>query len=150
MVKIIVSLVDYFHQVSWGLEKKCGIFISGNFLNVSRFFPPDCTYQSTGENITPLKKNLKLIQTLVASKKSTIFVQSSWNLVKIITSWKDDIAWIWAQLDKNYAFFTYSQMFGLSNFLLLILYILDVLTHTTAWDRLWRGDLFLRLYVQGV
>ena len=39
------------------INKKCGFFIIDQFLNVSRFFPPDCTYQSTGENITPLKKN---------------------------------------------------------------------------------------------
>ena len=29
-------------------------------------------------------------------KKSTIFAQSSWNLVKITTSWLGNIAWIWA------------------------------------------------------
>ena len=27
-------------------------------------------------------------------------------------------------------------------------YILGVLTHTTAWDRLWGGDVFLRLYIR--
>ena len=27
-------------------------------------------------------------------------------------------------------------------------YILGVLTHTTAWDRLWGGDLFLRSYIR--
>ena len=27
-------------------------------------------------------------------------------------------------------------------------YILGVLTHTTAWDRLWGGDVFLRMYVR--
>ena len=58
---------------------------------------------------------------MTISKKSTIFAQSSWNLVKIITSWLDCIAWIWAQLDQNYGFFTYNQMFGFSTFLLLIL-----------------------------
>ena len=26
-------------------------------------------------------------------------------------------------------------------------YILGVLTHTTAWDRLWGGDVFLRLFI---
>ena len=26
-------------------------------------------------------------------------------------------------------------------------YFLGVLTHTTAWDRLWGGDVFLRLYI---
>ena len=27
-------------------------------------------------------------------------------------------------------------------------YILGVLTHTTAWDGLWGGDVFLRLYIR--
>ena len=27
-------------------------------------------------------------------------------------------------------------------------YILGVLTHTTAWDRLWGGDVFLRLHIR--
>ena len=27
-------------------------------------------------------------------------------------------------------------------------YFLGVLTHTTAWDRLWGGDVFLRLYIR--
>ena len=27
-------------------------------------------------------------------------------------------------------------------------YILGVLTHTTAWDQLWGGDIFQRLYIQ--
>ena len=27
-------------------------------------------------------------------------------------------------------------------------YILGVLMHTTAWDRLWGGDVFLRLYIR--
>ena len=59
---------------------------------------------------------------MAISKKSTIFAQSSWNLVKITTSWLGNIDWIWAQLDQNYGFFTSSQLFGLSNFLLPILY----------------------------
>ena len=33
-----------------------------------------------------------------------------------------NFAWIWAQLDQNYNFFTFSQLFGFSTFLLLILY----------------------------
>ena len=27
-------------------------------------------------------------------------------------------------------------------------YILGVLTHTTTWDQLWGGDVFLRLYIR--
>ena len=38
LVKIITSWVDYFHHVSWRLGKKCGFFINGQLLNMSRFF----------------------------------------------------------------------------------------------------------------
>ena len=34
---MISSWDDYFHQVSWGLDKKCGFFFNGQFLNVSCF-----------------------------------------------------------------------------------------------------------------
>ena len=37
-VKIINSCGEYFHQVSWGLDKNCRFFINGQFLKVSRFF----------------------------------------------------------------------------------------------------------------
>ena len=60
---------------------------------------------------------------MAISKRSTIFSQSSLNLVKITTSLLDHIAWIWAQLDQNYLSFTNSQLFGFSNFFLLILYV---------------------------
>ena len=29
-------------------------------------------------------------------------------------------------------------------------YFLGVLTHTTAWDRLWGGDVFVRLYIRSL
>ena len=29
-------------------------------------------------------------------------------------------------------------------------YFLGVLTHTTAWDRIWGGDVFLRLYIRSL
>ena len=58
---------------------------------------------------------------MAISKKFAIFAQSLWNLEKIVTSWLGDIAKIWAQLDQNYGFFTYIQIFfGFSTFLLLI------------------------------
>ena len=39
-VKMINSWCDFFHQVSWGLNKKCGFFTKGQFLNVCRFLFP--------------------------------------------------------------------------------------------------------------
>ena len=33
--------VIFFHQVSWGSDKKCGFSINGQFLNVSHFFYSD-------------------------------------------------------------------------------------------------------------
>ena len=36
--KVIASWVDYFHQVSWGLNKNCGFFINGQLFNVCDFF----------------------------------------------------------------------------------------------------------------
>ena len=41
LVKMISSLDNYFHQVSWGLGGKCGFFTIGHFLNVGPFFNPD-------------------------------------------------------------------------------------------------------------
>ena len=35
---MITSWEDFFHQVSWGLDKKCGFFTNGQFLSVSGFF----------------------------------------------------------------------------------------------------------------
>ena len=42
-VKMIISGGDYFHQVSWGSDKKCGFYINGQFLNVSCFLSSDFT-----------------------------------------------------------------------------------------------------------
>ena len=36
--ELITSWVDFFHQVSWRLDKKCGFFINRQFSKVSRFF----------------------------------------------------------------------------------------------------------------
>ena len=40
LVKMTSLWDTYFHQVSWGLDKNCGFFINGQFLNVSPFFVP--------------------------------------------------------------------------------------------------------------
>ena len=34
---MIASWGNYFHQVSWGLDKKCGFFSNGQFFNVGPF-----------------------------------------------------------------------------------------------------------------
>ena len=44
LVKMITSWANYFHQVSWRLDKKCGFFINGQFLNMSRFFSSDFNF----------------------------------------------------------------------------------------------------------
>ena len=41
LVKIFISWGIHFHQVSWGLEKNCGFFTNGYFLNVCCFFYSD-------------------------------------------------------------------------------------------------------------
>ena len=38
LVKMIAPWDDYFHQVSWGLDKNCGFSTNGQFLRVSGFF----------------------------------------------------------------------------------------------------------------
>ena len=37
-MKMINSWGNNFHQVSWGLDKNCGLFINGEFLNMCSFF----------------------------------------------------------------------------------------------------------------
>ena len=59
------------------------------------------------------------VQKLAIDKKSTIFVQSSWNLVKMITSWANHFHQVSWGLDKNCRFFTYGQFLIVSGFFLL-------------------------------
>ena len=40
LVKIFISWGIHFDQVSWGLDKRCGFFTCGQFLNVGPFFWP--------------------------------------------------------------------------------------------------------------
>ena len=49
-------------------------------------------------------------------KKSTIFVQSLWNLVKIITLWGNHFHQVSWGLDKNCGFFTNGQFLSVSGF----------------------------------
>ena len=51
---------------------------------------------------------MTLAQKYAINKKSTIFVSSLWNLVKMTNSWLDYIGRISAQLDVNCGFFTNS------------------------------------------
>ena len=64
---------------------------------------------------------------MAISKKSTPFVLSLWNLVKIITSWADFFYQISWGKDENCRFFTDGQFLNVSRFLLLRLY--QALTH---------------------
>ena len=69
-----------------------------------------------------LGKRMGHFQKLAINKKSTIFVQSSWNLVKMITSWANhfhQVSWV---LDKKCGFFTNDQFLNVSRFLFPRLY----------------------------
>ena len=62
-------------------------------------------------------------QKLANNKESTIFVQSSWNLIKMITSWGNhfhQVSWGW---DKNCGFFIIGQFLCVCGFFLLRPYI---------------------------
>ena len=53
-VKMIIPWGDYFHQVSWGLNKKCGFFTNGQFLSLCQFFPSDFRYNFAPLYVKPL------------------------------------------------------------------------------------------------
>ena len=53
---------------------------------------------------------------LAINKKSTIFIQSSWNLVKMITSWANHFHQVSWGLDKNCRFFINGQFLKVSRF----------------------------------
>ena len=55
----------------------------------------------------------------MAIKKSTIFVQSSWNFVKIITSWGNHFFQVSWWLEKNCGFFISVQFLNVCVFVLL-------------------------------
>ena len=52
-----------------------------------------------------VQKVFALAKKLAINKKSTVVVQSWWNLVKICTSWALYVAWISAWLNQNCGFF---------------------------------------------
>ena len=49
LVKMNASLVNHFHQVSWGLNKNCGFFTNSQFLSVSDFSYSDLTFLRSRE-----------------------------------------------------------------------------------------------------
>ena len=55
-------------------------------------------------------------QNLAISKKSTSFVQSSWNLVKMISSWETYFYQVLWELDKNCRFFINGQFLNVCVF----------------------------------
>ena len=59
------------------------------------------------------------IQKLAINKNSTNFVQSFWNLVKIITSWGNHFPQVSWWLDKNFGFFINVHFLNVCCFLLL-------------------------------
>ena len=67
-------------------------------------------------------KKTRHVQNLAISKKTTILVQSSWNLVKIIASWGNRFHQVSWRLDKNCGFFNNSQYLNVCGFFLLRLY----------------------------
>ena len=66
---------------------------------------------------------MTLAQCFTITKKPTIFVLFSWNLVKMNSPWIGYIAKISAQSDKNCGFFNNSIFLGQCKFFLLSLYI---------------------------
>ena len=70
---------------------------------------------------------MTFIQTLAASKKSTIFVQSSWNLLTTLTSCGNDFHQVSWRLGKNCGFFTNSQLLNESKNFLISLYFQPIL-----------------------
>ena len=78
-------------------------------------------------------KKMRQAQKLAINKKSTFFVLSSWNLVKIINSWGNHFHKVSWEYNKNCGFFTNDQCFNMSRFFWLRLYIF---VHVAQWTKL--------------
>ena len=76
-------------------------------------------------------QNLRLGQNLAISKKSTVFVQRLWNLVKIINPWVGNIGKISAELDQKCRFFINANIFGQSQILGVPLYLNSFFVNST-------------------
>ena len=60
LVKMIISDGDYFHQVSLGLDKRCGFFINGRFLTCLGFVSSDCK-KKVYQDLTMVYSQIALI-----------------------------------------------------------------------------------------
>ena len=56
---------NHFHQVSWGLDKKCGFFTNGQFLNVCGFFCSDFTFLPHEIFLNMKKPRMLLMKTVL-------------------------------------------------------------------------------------
>ena len=61
-------------------------------------------------------KKTRHVQKLAINRKSTFFVRSLWNLVKIITPWDNHFHKVSWGLDKNWGFFSNGQFLSVSGF----------------------------------
>ena len=78
------------------------------------------------------------VERLAISKKSTIFVLSSWNVMKMISSWDDYFHQVSWGLDKKYGFFTNGQFLNVSHFLTRLYNIFGVLK-TSITTKFWQN-----------
>ena len=77
---MISSWADYFHQVSWGLNKKCGIFTYAQFLEVGPFFLPRTYFRRRGgsrHDFCPFLLH-----------KCRLFVKKDQNHVHLVIEWQ--------------------------------------------------------------
>ena len=82
--------------------------ISRRFVETYANFRNRNPWYEKGPTITITKvwgKKMRHIQKLAINEKSTIFVESSWNLVKMIISWGNRFPKVSWGLDKNCGFF---------------------------------------------
>ena len=61
-------------------------------------------------------KDTKTCSKLVSNKKSTIFVQSSWKFIKMISLWGNCFHQVSWELDKKFGLFTPRQFLSVSRF----------------------------------
>ena len=71
-----------------------------------------------------VSKKIGLAKNLAINKKSTIVVQSLWNMAKIFISLVDYVVGISVWLEQNCGYFIKSQVFGQSNFFWYTFYLL--------------------------
>ena len=83
LVKMITSRLDYFHQVSWGLDKKFGFLTDGQFLNLSRSFPSDFKHKVWNSNLDFAKHLLKIMVLLLIAISTRVQIfEDIWRISK--------------------------------------------------------------------